>query len=531
MKQSLKIFTLLLLSGNFAYANDNTSADVLLNNVDSTKKEFKVENVQEALNFKVDDLKKIKIDDAYLAMLFTEWKSDDEMSPKMKKWIHGILEHDFKTAMSAIPSEEMGERYQRLKSITELYLFYKLDLAQTFFDSWLNIAKSDSSSSKEFITLDQTVGMTAPAWFADKAITMSDVDRMTIENLDGSKSLFISTAKIWSILRDGKKGLPYLKGLPKGHELILPLANTVVLDLARANNLGDAGYIMKNVVEPEVIATGDPRVLSRYYLLLGRLLYQAKAYDAAEEFYRKIPNSVPEYIEARIEMAWLLLRKNDQEDLRGELASLDQKLFDDHFLPELDLLWAISDLKLCRFPEVKMDFNKFIANNKSWVEKIKKGSQAGVKQPIDTYDYFIELKTKGLGNIENEIKKLETLVKSDSPRWELIKENLKGKKLLADKQLQSEYNRYWKNREIIMANTIRKMRFVKIEMMTRFAIAKKAFEQVRKKQLAMANTSSKNSAKVGIRKSSDELRFPYDGVVWPDELFRLKSDISDYCKK
>lgn len=527
MKRSYRIailLTSLLLTGNtFA----QSIADKLLENVDHSGSSQRLEQVQKAVNFQVDDLKKIKIDDAYLAMLFTEWKSNDEMGEDVKKWLLSILEQDFIKAFKNIPTlENQTEHLKKVIQVTELYLFHKLKLAQTFFDNWLAMAKSDYANSKEFITLDQTVGLTAPAWFAEKAVTMSKEDHQDVAALDGSKSLFISTSKIWSILRDGKKGLPYLKGLPAGHELILPLANTVILDLARENRLGDAGYIMKNIVEPEVIKTEDPRVLSRYYLLLARLLYQASAFEAAEEYYRKIPNSVPEYIQARTEMAWLLIRRNDQENLRGELTSLSKDLFKDHFLPELDLLWAISDLKLCRFEEVKMSFNRFTSSNKKWVEKVKQGVKANTKLEIDTYDYFIELKAKGLGNIDQEIKTLSNLA-GDSQNWDALKRNLENKRTLANVQLQKEYQRYWKNREVILANTIRKMRFVKIEMMTRFAIAKKAMEQDRKKQLAMAN----NNSELGKKQNYDELRFPHDGVMWPDELFRLKSDIASYCKK
>ncbi len=528
----LLTLTLIYTFCSGASANENSKADALLQNVDQGVNQNHNFN-QQTMKFKVDDLSKIKIDDAFLAMLFTEWKSDENLPQNIKTWFKSILEHDFKKALkntTAIETSAPSE-YAKITSITKLYLLYKLGLSQTFFDGWLELAQSELGATKEFITLDQTVALTAVDWFYDNAITLSENDKKVIAELDGSKSLFISTSKVWASLRDGRTGLSYLKSLPRGHKFILPLSTTVILDLARTSQLATAGYVMKNIVEPEVMNSKDPRVLSRYYLLLGRLLYQAKAYDAAEEFYRKIPNSVPEYVQARVEMAWLLIRKNDQENLRGELASLETALFKDSFLPELHLLWAVSNLKLCRFPEVKYNFNNFVAANKVWVSKVNNALKPNVKVDTDTYDIFIELYKKGNKNLSKELTQLKTLVNVESETWKKSLEQLESKIALSNSQVQTEYTRYWNNRKIILSNTVRKMRFVKVEMMTRQAMAKTAALRNKTNKVAANQVLTSNNPELGIRKKNDELRFPHDGVIWPDELFRLKSDFTSHCVK
>lgn len=517
---------------NCTFAEESSKADALLNNVD-TKSKKSLNFKPESMKFKVDDLSKIKINDAFVAMLFTEWKSDENLPENIKKWFKSILEQNFEESLkeTALIEKNIPAKYEKITSITKLYLLYKVGLSQTFFDGWLKIAQSNLSTTKEFITLDQTVALTAVDWFYDNAITLSNEDRDVISKLDGSKSLFISTSKVWATLRDGRTGLEYLRSLPAGHKFILPLSTTVILDLARTNQLATAGSIMKNIVEPEVMNSKNPRVLSRYYLLLGRLLYQAKAYDAAEDFYRKIPNSVPEYVQARVEMAWLLLRKNDQENLRGELATLEKDLFKESFLPELHLLWSISNLKLCKFSEVKYDFNNFVSANKKWVSKVNKALDPKNTIENDTYDIFIELYKKANKNLIEEVDQIQKLVDTSDQTWSTLFDNLSAKKELSSNQLSNENTRYWNNRKIILSNTVRKMRFVKVEMLTRQAMAKTAALRSNTKKVATNSVVKSNNPELGIRKKNDELRFPHDGVIWPDELFKLKSDFTSRCVK
>ena len=91
--------------------------------------------------------------------------------------------------------------------------------------------------------------------------------------------------------------------------------------------------------------------------------------------------------------------------------------------------------------------------------------------------------------------------------------------------MSGEYNRFWKNREIVLSETIRKMKFVKVEAMTQMhAIAKKSdlYDKSRGDQV-----STVQAARTDL--SNDKLSFPFDGVLWSDELFTMRSAAKNYC--
>ena len=168
---------------------------------------------------------------------------------------------------------------------------------------------------------------------------------------------------------------------------------------------------MKEEMEPAIHKKNDPKYLGRYYITLGRLLYQAGALDAAEEFYRKVPNSLPEFLNARTELLWVLLRKGDVADLRGELTSLGDELFADRFLPEIYLVRSISNLKLCQYDLLERDFKSFIKNNRQFVQQIPLAVKSKRPPSSGESDFFIEMAKTSLKKKEQEISRLLSLSK------------------------------------------------------------------------------------------------------------------------
>jgi len=529
MKKLLAPFLIISLLSSSSFAESR--ADKLLRKLKSkgVESEETLGEVEAAVDVNIDAWDKFKLDDAFLTMLFTEWKINPNLSLVEKRWMVDILSHNFEDAFADLNIIMKGneESASNVIRMSALYLLYRLDVAQTFFDKWLDVASSPvDSKSKMYITLDQVIGRNAPAWFAAQAITISPEAKEKIEKLDASRSTFASTAKLWTMLRSGSQGLAYLKKLPKGHPFIIPLGTTVVLGLAKEGKVGDAGSLMKKIMEPTVLASGDPRVLSRYYLLLARILYQVKEYSTAIEFYERIPNSVPEFLQARMEMSWALIRMKDMERLRGEIASFETGLFNTAFVPEIYLVRSISNLKYCRFTEIASDFKTFIKSNKDWAKKINRALYKNEFVEKDSYDYHIDQRNLALSNRKEEL----VFLKDALNRHQLgaVGKNwisdLQEKIKLSVSQKTQEYRRYWKNREYVLDRAILKMRFVKVETLSQVRLANASLEK-----LAQKGNGDTVSNKLGAREKSDELRFPYDGVIWSDEMFRLRSATEDYC--
>ena len=87
-------------------------------------------------------------------------------------------------------------------------------------------------------------------------------------------------------------------------------------------------------------------------------------------------------------------------------------------------------------------------------------------------------------------------------------------------ELLTQKTRFWKNREVVLTEAIRKMKFVRIE----------ALSQLR---MAQANPPSKEASDVVKRIDSSREKgiqvYPVDSVYWPDELFHLHSAAATRC--
>ena len=97
------------------------------------------------------------------------------------------------------------------------------------------------------------------------------------------------------------------------------------------------------------------------------------------------------------------------------------------------------------------------------------------------------------------------------------------------KQLAAEYRRQWRNREHALSEAIRKMQFVKVELLSQLRYFSKLHRSP-SEPVASNDAKEKERAKTDLNLASDGDRsFPFDGVVWPDELFKLRSVAMGQC--
>src|SRR5262249_48906009 len=151
------------------------------------------------------------------------------------------------------------------------------------------------------------------------------------------------------------------------------------------------GRILKLHVEPILNLLGNPKLLSRHYLAVGRLLYQAGALDGAEVYYQKIPSGTDEFLTAREELDWVWLRKGETSRLRGELATLSLGLFDEKCAPEVYLVRAVSNLKLCYYDKAEKDFEAFTRTGKHWAQVITNALNPATPPLPEKKDFYTEL--------------------------------------------------------------------------------------------------------------------------------------------
>jgi hypothetical protein len=277
----------------------------------------------------------------------------------------------------------------------------------------------------------------------------------------------------------------------------------------------------------------DVKQMPQHYLTLGRLLYQAGALEAAEAFYSRVPRGSPQFISARTERTWVLLRLGRVGELRGELQSLSHKVFDDQFQPEVALVRAISNLKLCRYADVAQDFQAFITSYSKWGKRIEEGLAQPETAKLDVSDKKVTVLTEAIASREKEEARLETLARDsikaalpavgEQPHWIAARSTLASAREEQKRELTQQKTRFWKNREAVLTEVIRKMKFVRVEAMNQVRL----MAQDNKTE---AEVTTDTISKIQAARARGSQSYPFEGVYWPDELFQLFARAQSRCE-
>lgn len=541
MKRAV-LFGIAFVSVAAQAAPANSGADALLNKLGKQTTE---QQAPHATSIVANQLK-----DPFTIQFFSHYQVQNNLPYDVRAWVSRVLSGEYQHAAhlwTAI-SKQLPESFRVPAEGAHLYCLWKIGVAQTFFDEWTDrLTQKSFVDSAISLALDQTISGEFNQWLIDQGIAVNESQKALIEKLDIKRGAHYATLKAYVALRSGAAGKKALDLLSVDHPLKAPLAQSVALGLARIGDLAGAGTILKNHVEPAIANRKDPKALAKHYLEVARLLYQAGALDAAAEFYQRVPNGADDYLKAREELAWVWLRSGDTGKLRGELQSLRIGLFEDRFAPDVYVVRSISNLKLCYFSEAEKDLKAFVTTNKQWATKVQEALNTEAPPRTGETDFFLTLADNSLKQRTHERDVLETLATQSitavlpavgpQQHWEKAKGKAIASLERAKKQVAAENRRQWKSRSRVLSEAIRKMQFVKVEL----------YSQVR--SLAQEDTSgaggnTQSSAlerETGDRLKADtqamlktasagELVFPFDGVVWPDELFHLTSVAQSKCQ-
>jgi hypothetical protein len=490
-----------------------------------------------------------QLSDPFLALLYSRWQSEKNLSFETQQWVGKVLKGEYAQAAhlwSAL-QPKLGS-FERTGQAGYIYLLWKLNVAQTFFDEWLSqLSNTAFRESPEANALALTFGNQLDGWLLSEAIAVSPEQSKLVEALPQGTAPVYSALRAWTALRRGVAARDALEALAPSSPLKAPLALTVALSLARQKDIPGAAKILKAHLEPAIEAKKDAAALSSHYLQIARLLYQTGSLDGAEVFYEKIPNKTPEYLTAREELTWVRLRKNDIEKLRGELTSLTTQVFEEQFAPEVYLVRAVANLKLCYYDQVQADFDTFLKNNRIWAKRISESLAAENPPAPRSKDFFSKLADAAVGKRQAELARLGVLgeesISATLPavgwqvHWQKAKDRAAVSAESAKKRQAEEYRRQWKNDRAILTEAIRKMQFVKVELLSQMRMAQmqpgtgdaiqvSAAAPMRDPEAPRAATPS---AKITVE--DGQMTFPFDGVIWPDELFRLRSAAQSRCLK
>lgn len=473
----------------------------------------------------------LKLDDPFLIQFYGQWKAAGKLDFDTNRWAQLIVGGKLKEAahLLTVIEKKAPERFQALVNGTKLYLYWKLNLANSFFAEWTRLSSNTNFLETELgMAIDQLAGADISNWLIQNGIQVSPNQKQQLKSIEDKNSKLNFAFQAWVSLRTGENCLQWIGKLAATDPLRYYLAQSVVVAYAKKGKLGDAAKILKEVYEPKLEQSNNIEKISSYYLLLARLLYQAGAMDAASEYYKLIPEESSQFLQARVENTWIALRKNNMPALKGELASLKLDMFQEHFMPEVYLVNSIANLKLCQFADVKDSFDRFIDDNTKWAKKIESNIQKENPAVIAKNDFYLQIIKNANSSLQKELATLESLAKESieatvpaigvQKHWKMAKQNIAFGLTLAQKKRTNELRRRWSNRKQILDSAIRKMRFVKVEfisMMRRFA-----------------HKMNPNSDKIRTIKAASKkknLEFPFDGIIWGDELFKMTAEVKSLC--
>ncbi len=519
-----------------------TGADALLNKVGGVP-------VQEAIS--TTAVVSSDLSDPFLVQFFSHVQVESKLPFEIKLWAQKVIKKDYAGAAhlwTAI-QKHLPSRFEPAARAGYLYSLYKLNLPQTFFDQWVeSLDRKSFVDSSLSLALDQTINPGFDKWWVDNAVSVTAEQLRTVAKQNQNRGSHYATVQAWGSLRTGVNAERALALLPADHALKVPLANTVALALARKSDLRGAGAVLKQHLEPAISARKDIEGLSAHYIQIARLLYQAGSLDGAAEYYLKIPNGSKDFLNAREELGWVWLRQGDTSKLRGELETLGSGLFNDKFAPDVYVLRSISNLKLCYYAEVEKELNAFVKSNKEWATKIQ-AAMTAEDPPVAESDFFVEAARRSRDSKKAEADLLEALATQSitavlpavgpQHHWEKAKARALSASESARKQVADEVRRHWKNRKTVLTEAIRKMQFVKVELFSQVRLLSKetspsasapsgavsALERDTASRLKEESKEALNEA------SQSEMVFPFDGVIWPDELFKLTSVAQSRCQE
>ncbi|MBU6376245.1 MAG: hypothetical protein KGQ59_09640 [Bdellovibrionales bacterium] len=541
-----------LLCVSPAFANKRSSAADLLLKGTKQSAPLPLEQAQNGGPVRGDlpSIDQYKLDDPFSVQLFSVWQSQkSQLPPEVNHWINLQLKSEFEAAShlwggiekQLPPSFALAAKLAHLRALLSLGLF------QTTVESWVQVlahAPGVWISSAKPSPLIQAFDASWSKWlgksfdqyvFESGFSVPADVNAQ-LSQLNPRALASIGTLSAAGALRKGDQGRALLEALPSSNFYKLPLAHTVSLGYARKGDLGAAAQILKIHAESALEAQGNLLKVSSYLLQIARFLFQAGLWDEAEGYFRKIPTAAPEFLSAREELAWVLLRKGDVQNLRGEVASLSTAGTRDSFHPELPVVRAISNLKLCSFGAVQRDFGDFQDRYGAWAQRIESAlNSSSIPAPFakDSFTLGAEKRAEVLSVEASRLGGLHTRsLESGLPsvvgrqsHWKLAHESILNREQAALKQIQVEYRRQWKNQKALLSEAIRKLRFVKVELMNQMRV------------LAAAPATdggvkdAVSTSQAAPRPGDGRLVFPLDGVLWPDEFFRIQGVVEQRCLK
>ena len=459
-----------------------------------------------------------KLDDPFLIQLFSSWKAKSHLGQSVNAWMEVFFSGDYLRALQTLDALQ-GKGIRRPQAAAELYLLYRLGHHQSFLRKWIDYSSRGNFLQTELgLSLDQVLkphvsSLLASGFYLEP---QQEKNLLKISSQNSVVNHFLQGARAAS---SGSEAVQWIGNLPTQDPLRLQLAFSALLAYAREGKLGASGKLLNEVIDPQMEKTEDAEKIAFYYLTVARLLYQAKEWEESERFYYLIPENSQYFLQARTEVLWVHLQERNFSKVKGELASLKLDIFNDRFYPEVFLLSTMTDVMLCHFMAAKKNIHRFVQINTKWAQKIERELQNS--HPSIIHQTFA---VRNLNNALASLKKEQLALQEH--QLPLYAKDLLALEEKIENTLGSEARTQWLNRKKILEETLYKMKFVRVELLSRVRSLRQGTGKV---ALAQGQLQDQVRFYASAPARGNQLVFPTDGPLWGDELFHMDARVKNGC--
>ena len=354
--------------------------------------------------------------------------------------------------------------------------------------------------------------------------------------------------------KDLKRALEILKLIPENHKFSPEVLMTLGTITNILNKDEKAKEYYKKCQEVSLNAekkSTHPKT-KRYYAVIkeschihvARIHYKNKDFKGSLELYEEIPKKSYRWPYILLEKGWGHYNLKNYNKTLGILVTYKSPLLESYFIPEAEVLTALSYFKMCLWTDTMLIINKFYKFYKPQTDSLKEF----LNKHKNSKDYFLKLALKSKENILEEniyIKKLLTQIKK-SVKFSLDLNSLSASQIELEKLKNEKENKLVKRVLPFVAKIVRLKEtsmnyFVKSEMYSfineihRFAyemfnikleVMSKQRHLIYKDQQLVSDRSRGDLNNIDVKVDDDFWEF--NGAFWADELgdysFGLKSN-------
>jgi len=349
-----------------------------------------------------------------------------------------------------------------------------------------------------------------------------------------------------------KDALKYVNNINSNHPIYPFALNLKATALSILGKTSSAKSTFKECERASERRLSKPRngvekkqlLINKDYCTLGmaRTEFAARQYKAADLTFLDIPKSSYIWPEILFEEAWNSYYLGNYNRTLGKLVSYKAPVFNHIFNPEIDVLNALTYLKLCLYGDAKKTSNNFYDKYMNPTRKLR----TFLKRKGKDYKYFYRLMADFESMKKSNTKLLETLLRSVSRDGAYIE--LRTSLIFAAKELATiKSNRNSSFRVAAVKNLKEVIRtqkkiigsYVRTKLVAKYAQLYKAFEgmsYIKLEVLAQRKAKLYNFTEGGkkrgdvkyIERNEKQYFWNFNGEFWADELgdyvFALKSE-------